>query len=167
MVLVAPLIVTQGISTALAQSNEPDTLRIVISQGRIEPIRIAFADFVTRDAAARAEGERIRSVAMADLVNSQLFAAVPKASFIEEIRDPQIVPRFVDWRLINAQWLVTGETLFDPEGRLVVRFRLWDVFGGRQATGLQLIGPVTSWRRIAHRLADSVYSEIHRRGALL
>lgn len=160
MTLAALLLATQGGTPVAAQSTEPDTLRIVVTQGTIEPIRIAFADFVTRDAAARAEGERIRRVALADLVNSRLFAAVPKAAFIEEIQDPQIEPRFVDWRLINAQWLVTGETLMNQAGRLVVRFRLWDVFGGRQAIGLQLAGPVTSWRRIAHRLADSVYSEI-------
>ena len=158
--LVALLATAPGAIPAAAQSGESDTLRLVITQGQIEPIRIAVADFTAPDAAARVEGERVRDVALADLVNSHLFAAVPRAAFIEEIRDPGVRPRFMDWRLINTQWLVTGEALFDGGGRLVIRFRLWDVFGGRQATGLQLAGPASSWRRIAHRLADTVYTEI-------
>ena len=159
-VLLAVLLPILSVAPAAAQSSDSDTLRIVVTEGRVEPIRIAFADFTGPDAAARVEGKGIRDVALADLVNSQLFAAVPKAAFIEEIQDPGVRPRFADWRLINAQWLVTGETLFATDGRLVLRFRLWDVFGGRQATGLQLVGPPSSWRRIAHRLADTVYAEI-------
>ena len=157
LLLLLPAVLVQP---AAVRAEESDTLRIVVTEGQVEPIRIAFAEFTGPSAAERAEGERVREVALADLVGSHLFEDVPREAFIEQIRDPDLRPRFADWRLINALWLVTGEARLAEDGRLVVQFRLWDVFGERQATGLQLVGPLTSWRRIAHRLADAVYSEI-------
>ena len=142
------------------QSDTSDALRIVVTEGRLEPIRIAIARFGGLDEDSRGAGADVRNVALADLVNSQLFRAVPEEAFIEKIQDFSVRPRFADWRLINAQWLVTGESRIAEDGRLVVGFRLWDVFGGRQATALQLAGPAASWRRIAHRVADTVYTEI-------
>ncbi len=145
---------------ALAQADVADTLRIVVSEGRTDPIRIAFATFAGENAGSRDAGDDVRSVALADLVDSQLFAEVPRTAFIERIEDFSVRPQFADWRLINAQWLVTGQSELTADGRLVIGFRLWDVFAGRLATGLQLAGPPESWRRIAHRVADTVYSEI-------
>ena len=41
-------------------------------------------------------------------------------------------PRFADWRVINAQALVNGAVTVQPDGRLRVEFRLWDVFAERR-----------------------------------
>jgi len=158
-VTLSALTVAFAAPQSAAQSNEEDVLRIVVNEGRIEPIRIAFAPFEGAGDQLRQWGEQVREVALADLVNSQLFTEVPRDAFIEAAPKFAARPRFVDWRLINAQWLVTGELGRDEE-RLLVRFRLWDVLGERQATGLQLTGDSSSWRRFAHRMADAVYSEV-------
>ena len=42
-----------------------------------------------------------------------------------------IRPRHEDWRLINAQALVTGELEIDKD-KLRVEFRLWDTFAEKR-----------------------------------
>ena len=42
-----------------------------------------------------------------------------------------------------------------------MKFRLFDVFSGQEmGEGLQLGGTTNSWRRLAHKVADTVYSRI-------
>jgi TolB protein len=44
---------------------------------------------------------------------------------------------------------------------LVVKFRLFDVFSDNQlGEGLQFVGTTTSWRRMAHKVSDQIYSRI-------
>ena len=68
-------------------------------------------------------------------------------------------PRFADWRQINAQALVAGGRS-DPGGQLGVDFRLWDVFAGEQMRGLRFDAPAAARRRIAHKIADTVYERL-------
>jgi TolB protein len=37
---------------------------------------------------------------------------------------------FEDWKVINAQALVTGRVTQESDGRLRAEFRLWDSFAG-------------------------------------
>ena len=55
-------------------------------------------------------------------------------------------PRFADWKLINAQALVTGAVAAQPDGRLKIDFRLWDVLGGTQMAGFSYNTPPANWR---------------------
>ena len=96
----------------------------------------------------------------ADLERSGLFRSLPPASFIERITDINTPPRFGDWRTIQAQGLVTGQSSMQPDGRLKVDFRLWDIFGESQMVGLQYMTTPENWRRIAHLVSDSIYERI-------
>ena len=55
------------------------------------------------------------------------------AAYIERIANIDALPRFADWRAINAQALVTGRLTRQTDGRLKAEFRLWDVFSGAAA----------------------------------
>ena len=70
------------------------------------------------------------------------------------------LPRFPDWRQINAQALVTGTRADGPGGNLSVEFRLWDVFAGEQMRGLRYDAPESTWRRIGHKIADVIYERL-------
>jgi len=130
-------------------------LQVRVDQGVTEPIPIAIPDFI-----ASPEGRDIASVVRADLERSGLFRSVNPASFIEKVADINVPPRFGDWRTIQAQGLVTGQTTMQPDGRLRVDFRLWDIFGESQMIGLQYTTTPENWRRIAHLVSDSIYERI-------
>ena len=55
---------------------------------------------------------------------------------------------------------VTGLAAIQPDGRLRVDFRLWDVYGESQMLGLQYFTQPANWRRIAHMISDAIYQRI-------
>ncbi len=60
----------------------------------------------------------VAAVIEADLKSSGLFRPIEKAAFIDKITGTGGVPRFEDWRVINAQALVTGTVTQEADGRL-------------------------------------------------
>ena len=135
-------------------------LQIRIEQGVTEPLPIAIPDFIGATPASQTAGRDIANVVRADLERSGLFRPLNQASFIERITDINVPPRFGDWRTIQAQGLVTGQANVEPDGRLRVDFRLWDIFGEQQMVGLQYAAPAANWRRIAHLVSDAIYERI-------
>jgi TolB protein len=131
-------------------------LQVRVDQGVTEPIPIAIPDFL----GATPQGKDIAGVVRADLERSGLFKPLDPASFIEKVSDINVPPRFGDWRTIQAQGLVTGGVTAQPDGRLRVDFRLWDIFGEQQMVGLQFATTPENWRRIAHMVSDAIYERI-------
>jgi TolB protein len=89
-----------------------------------------------------------------------LFIPISPQAFIERIGNPDSIPRFADWRTINAQALVTGRITRQGDGRLKAEFRLWDVFAGQQLDGKQYFTTPDNWRRIAHIISDAIYETL-------
>src|SRR6266566_5099005 len=131
-------------------------LQVRVDQGVTEPIPLAIPDFL----GAGQAGRDVATVVRADLERSGLFRSLNPASFIEKITDINTPPRFGDWRTIQAQGLVTGQASLQPDGRLKVEFRLWDIFGESQMVGLQYTTTPENWRRIAHMVSDAIYERI-------
>ncbi|MEM8632960.1 MAG: Tol-Pal system beta propeller repeat protein TolB [Pseudomonadota bacterium] len=141
-----------------AQSSGP--LRIEITEGVIEPLPIAIPPFVAENPAAGDLAGRIAEVVAADLEGTGLFRAIDQGAFIARVASFDAAVSYPDWRAINAQALVTGAVTVQGN-RLDVRFRLYDVFANAPlGEGLQFGGSTDSWRRIAHKVADAVYSRI-------
>ncbi len=134
-------------------------LNIDISQGTVQPLPIAIPDFVGGGDTAQL-GRDIAGVVSADLKRSGLFATLDPASFIDRAINPNALPNFQNWRVINAQALVTGAITRAPDGRLQADFRLWDVFAGQQLTGQQFFTTPENWRRVAHIIADAIYERL-------
>lgn len=144
----------------VAQTS-PGPLRIEITEGVIEPLPIAVPPFVAETAAARNFARDIAKVVADDLAGSGLFRAIPESAFISPITSFDSPVQYADWKAINAQGLVTGAVSVASDGRLVVKFRVFDVFSGAQlGQGLQFVASQSSWRRMGHKVADAVYSRI-------
>jgi len=146
-----------GVS-AMAQ-NGP--LRIEITEGVIEPLPVAAPNFIAENAKAKEFAADISKVIMADLVGTGLFREVPRSAHISPITSFDAPVRFADWKAVNAQALITGAVSVTNSGRIVVKFRLFDVFAGAPlGEGLQFAGTANSWRRMAHKVADAAYGRI-------
>jgi len=137
------------VSPAFAQ------LHVDVTQGNIQPLPIAIPDF-----GGDPSGAQIAGVVRADLDRSGLFKPLDSRSFIDKITDINVAPNFANWRVINAQALVTGEVVRQPDGRLRADFRLWDVYGQSQMLGLQYFTTPENWRRVAHLISDAIYKRV-------
>jgi len=146
-----------GVAPAVAQAAP---LRIEITEGVIEPLPVAVPDLVAETARSVQMGQQIARVIAADLTGTGLFREVPSSAFISQITDFGAAVQYADWKAINAQALVTGAVRVQG-GQVRVQFRLHDVFSGAElGDGLQFVGALDGWRRIAHKVADAVYSRI-------
>jgi TolB protein len=131
---------------------------IDLDKGKIEPLPIAIPEFAGGSAGQVARD--ITQVVSADLERSGLFLPLDPRSFIDKEGATRSPPRYADWRVINAQALVTGGIEVQPDGRLQVEFRLWDVVQDQQLTGLRYTTTQQNWRRIAHIIADAIYKRV-------
>jgi len=135
-------------------------LRVDVTQGNIQPLPIAVTEVVGYTPPDVEAGHNVTEVITANLRHCGLFKPIDPAAFIEKIVNSDAVPRFGDWRVINAQALVTGRLTRQVDGRLKVEFRLWDVFGGEQLAGQQYFTTPDNWRRIAHIISDAIYQRL-------
>jgi TolB protein len=145
---------------AAAARRAEAALRLDVTQGNVQPLPIALPDFVG-GSPGDVEGARgVTQVVTANLKRSGLFAPIDPAAYIEKIGNIDAVPRFDDWRVINAQALVTGRLTRQGDGRLKAEFRLWDVFAGQQLMGQQYFTTPDNWRRISHIISDAIYERL-------
>ena len=154
---------TLGVIAALAWAPGPAlaVLELDITEGIVEPLPIAVSEFYGATPAAQQRGREIADVVSADLERSGLFRPIDRRAFIQSPDQLRNLPRFADWRQINAQALVSGTVAGGEEGGpLEVEFRLWDVFAGIQMRGLRFATTSDNWRRVAHKIADAVYERI-------
>ncbi len=146
--LAAPVLAQQG------------PLRITITDGVIEPIPVAIPIFVAETAGAGEIAAAMTQVISDDLTGTGLFRQIPPSAFISQIQSFTQPVSYPDWRAINAQALVVGAVAVSGD-QVTIKFRLFDVFsGGELGDGQQLIGTTGGWRRMAHKVADTVYSRV-------
>lgn len=157
---------TLALSAVLALASAPmaaaqgSPLRIEITEGVIEPLPFAVPSFVAENSGGSRYAEDIARVVASDLAGTGLFREIPASAFISQITSFDAPIRYADWKAINAQALITG-AVSASGGRIVVKFRLYDVVSGQElGDGLQFAGTTEAWRRVAHKVADQVYARI-------
>ena len=135
-------------------------VRLRLDEGNVQPIPMALPDFLAGTPGDTEAARGMTQVVTNNLRRSGLFQPIDPAAYIEKISNFDATPRFPDWRAINAQGLVTGIVTRQGDGRLEVKFRLWDVFAGNQLAGQRFLTPPDNWRRIAHIMSDQVYERL-------
>jgi TolB protein len=135
---------------------------VSVNQGNINPLPIAITELQAQGGADPMVGASISDVVTNDLRNSGAFRPLDPASFIQAAQAAADQPRFADWKVLNAQALVTGVVAAEPDGRLRADFRLWDVFEQTQLAGVSYRFPpqAQSYRQIAHMIADVIYKQL-------
>ncbi len=154
--LAALLAITEGAAIRTAAAE----LKIDITRGKVEPMPVAITNFLGNSPREKFIGSKLSSVLRKDLERSGLFRSIDPKAFIQKPEALQLQPRFADWRVISAQALVSGRARVQPDGRLRLEFRLWDVFAQQQMMGLAYFTMPGNWRRVAHIIADAIYKRI-------
>jgi TolB protein len=148
-------------SGAVAPVARSQGLRIDITRGRVEPMPIAVSPFSSDSPQAEQVGREIKQVIAANLERCGLFRPLDERAFIQT---PQALrnalPRFADWRAINAQALVQGNATIESDGRAYITLRLWDVFGESEMYNQGYRTSIANARRIAHKASDAIYKRV-------
>ncbi|HVP99087.1 MAG TPA: Tol-Pal system beta propeller repeat protein TolB [Roseiarcus sp.] len=120
-----------------------------------KPVTIAVTPF------AGDEGmDRIGSVVGNDFARSIFLLPINPSSFPETVANPDVPPHVDAWKTVNAQFVLTGRVLHAGADRVTAQFRLWDVASGEQVAGEQYTSEATNARRVAHMIADAVFTRI-------
>ena len=120
-----------------------------------KPVTIAVTPFVGEEA-----GDKIGSVVSNDFARSIFLLPVNPSSFPETITNPDVRPNIDAWKTVNAQFVLTGRVLRPDSGHVTAQFRLWDVSTGEQVAGEQYTTEAANARRVAHMIADAVFSRV-------
>ena len=148
--------VVGGAAAAPRAQTTADGTRIRIEGGEFQPRRMALPTFLAEDPGLAETAANITAVVRSDLESSGLFAVSggPAPASID------VQPAFADYRVSGQEALLNGAVSLESDGRIGVRFRLWDVPLTEQLSSLKFLAAPNGWRRIAHKIADDAYSKL-------
>jgi len=135
-------------------------LRIDITSASIDPLPVAVTDLHGETQTTRELGREIAEVVRGNLSRTSIFRLINPAAYLEGPEDVLVRPNFTNWRPLDAQALATGNVRIESDGQLRTEFRLWDVFGGSQLTGLVFRTTPENARRIGHIISDAIYKRL-------
>jgi TolB protein len=159
MILFAKLTVLAALALTLGFAPARAELTIRLTDGVIEPMPVAIPSFVDEGGAGDV-AQNLSRVVAANLVGTGLFREIGAEAHISQVTAFDAPIAYADWQAINAQALIVGAASASG-GQITVKFRVFDVFTGAQlGDGLQFSAPAASWRRMAHKVSDAVYSRI-------
>ena len=125
-----------------------------------QPVPIAVPEFSPLQPADRELAHDTTQIITANLKGSGVFAPIDPQTYVEKDLDIDSVPRWSDWRKLNALTLVTGRVGRPRDGRVNASVRLWDISTGTQLLGETYDSTEDNWRRIANFISDAVYQRI-------
>jgi TolB protein len=129
------------------------TIDITTSGGRQVPIAVMP---MRGDAS---EPQSVSDVIGADLARTGLFKLVNTGGVTPLPTEPSEV-NFSDWTSRSAEVLVIGKIEPVSEGRVEVRFRLFDVAKQGQLASYSYVVAPAQLRATAHRIADVIYERL-------
>jgi len=148
-----------GLGLAAPVLAQDGPLRIEITDGVIEPMPFAIAKFHDEGGAGEYLSQ-VQNLIAADLTGTGLFREIPASAHIARPEGFESPVSYEDWKAINAQALITGAVRVEG-GKVIVKFRLFDVFAGQPlGDGMQFDASTGNWRRAAHKAADQVYARL-------
>jgi TolB protein len=148
------LLTVAGAFLALSMGSALAGMTIEIVGGAANRVPVAIAPFLAPGVA----GEDLAEVVRADLRRSGLFAIVD-GNGLSKPGEAQVVDH-ARWRDRGADALVVGQVGHAPDGRLDIRFRIYDVVRKTQLAGFSYLVPPGMSRSIAHKIADVVHEKL-------
>jgi TolB protein len=138
---------------AAAAAHAQLTIDITTSGGRQIPIAVMPL------AGETSQPQVVSEVVAADLARTGLFRLVNTLGVSPVPTEPSEVS-FPDWAGRNAEALVIGKVDPATDGRVEVRFRLFDVQKQAQLASFSYVVAPAQLRATAHRIADVIYEKL-------
>lgn len=136
-------------------------LQIDIMGGNIQAMPIAVSYFsYDKDLENLNLHKNIPNLISNNLINSGLFKLLDRDAYMQSPEQLINRPKFRDWRIIDAQALISGKIIKKDNEKISVSIELWDVYGEKRMFGLSLSSKVKSWRRISHIISDKIYERL-------
>jgi len=136
-------------------------LQIDIMGGNIQAMPIAISYFSTEENLKELNlHKNIPNLIANNLINSGLFKLLDRDAYMQNPDQLNARPKFRDWRIIDAQALISGKIIKITEDKLSVSVELWDIYGEKRMFGLSLSSKIKSWRRISHIISDKIYERL-------
>lgn len=129
------------------------TIDITTSGGRQIPIAVMPL------AGESTQAQSVSEVVGADLARTGLFKLVNTANITPLPTEPSEV-NFADWTARAADALVIGKVEPASDGRVEVRYRLFDVGKQAQLASYTYLVTPAQLRATAHRIADTIYEKL-------
>ena len=149
---------------ALLVSCWPSGARAVVEirldNPQISPAVLAVTRFNDAEGRPSVLGANIAKVLEGDLVRTGLFVARDAKDFIARNESIDERPNFPSWKLIGAQLLIQGRIAPVSNGQISISFRLWDTYSEQQMDARAFVSVHEHWRRVAHIIADAVFSRV-------
>jgi TolB protein len=136
----------------LAAASAHAQLKIEISGVASNQIPVAIAAFGDENVSS----EKISEIIKADLALSGVFKVIDTGTTISET-DPV---SYSQWKQRGADALVVGSVQKLADGRLEVRYKLYDTVKGAQLSTLSNATTPRYTRTAAHRISDDVYEKL-------
>jgi TolB protein len=141
-----------ALGSTFASGSALAQLRIDIAGVGGSRVPVAIVDF--RDESR--SPQPIAAIVRADLERSGQFRTVDAPAGLSETS----LPVFADWRARQADALAAGSVTRLADGRLDIRFKLWDVVKGSEIVGEAHAVLPDDARLAAHRIADTIYQKL-------
>jgi TolB protein len=129
------------------------TIDITTTGGRQVPIAVMPL------AGDSSQPQSVSEVVGADLARTGLFKLVNTSGVSPLPTEPSEV-NFPDWTARSAEALVIGKIEPVSDGRVEVRFRLFDVGKQSQLASYSYVVAPAQLRQVAHRIADVIYERL-------
>ena len=135
-------------------------LEIDVTEGKIEPLPIALVTFNYQDTLEKDYSAKINTIISNNLRNTGLFKILSEKSFLQSQNEVFLQPLFGDWRLIDANFLISGELSLN-ENLLKINFKLWDVYQEKLILNKNISGiSASDWRISSHIISNLIYESI-------
>jgi TolB protein len=164
--LLSSLLCTLSLLSSAAQA----VLNIEITQGVAGAMPIAVVPFAWEVppqnpqlppslAPPRKAPMDVAAIVRADLARTGRFESLPPKDMLARPHADSTI-NFANWRLLQSESLVVGTLQYVGANRYKIRFRLFDVFKGKQLEGFSLSTSGTNLRRAAHQVSDIIYEKL-------
>jgi TolB protein len=149
LAIVAGFVINAGLRHAAAQSE--------VNKNTQRWLSISAPDSSDDPTPDGPSWHNITQIVTEDLRASGRFVLIEPDAPIEG--NINAAPAFDKWRGIDTEWLLTGRVT-QPDHRLKVEFRLWNVITGQQVLGQQYFLKPEQWRNVPQIIAEAILKRL-------